>query len=315
MVNISRLLRPEGAAFPGDALRYGPVDSRQRKPVIVWHLTGECNLRCRHCYASGIMGVAGDPMDMNEASRFMDLLASWRPPALLLSGGEPLMHGNFFSYAEKLRRHGINISVSTNGTLIDDSRAKTLSDVGVSYAGVSLDGPRDVHDAFRGKPGAFDDSVRGIERLAARGCRVGLRVTLAAPVLPRLGEILDLAGLLPISRICFYHFIPSGRGAADSGLAPAFEDERRAVGDIIEWAEQMSGTREKRVPLEVLTVGDASDGVLLYRRLMERDADRASGALGLLRRSAARMTGEGILSVRWDGLVFPNQFEWDKPRG
>jgi MoaA/NifB/PqqE/SkfB family radical SAM enzyme len=226
-----------------------------------------------------------------------------------------MIHPMFFEFVNFARRGGLSVAVSTNGSMIDDRAAANLFEAGVSYVGVSIDGPRGVHDRFRGTRGAFDDSVRGIEKLAARGCKTGLRVTLARPLLPRLNEIMDIAERLPVSRICFYHFIPSGRGALDPDLIPDAAEERAAVTRIIKWTERVGSERRGERRLEVLTVGDASDGVLLCKYLSNHEPDRAEAAMALMSRSASRGTGEGILSVRWDGTVFPNQFDWETPLG
>jgi MoaA/NifB/PqqE/SkfB family radical SAM enzyme len=313
MVNLSKLLMGESASFPGDGLRFGEkTPARSSCPVLVWHVTDSCNLRCRHCYS--LSGGDGSPKEMRpgEAFQFLDMLAILKPPALLMSGGEPLRHPDFFEYLSRARSNGLRVSLSTNGTLIDRSAAEKIAGAGVIYAGISLDGTGAANDAFRGRSGAFEEALRGINALVSRGCRVGLRATLAQPLLRDLDALLDLALSLPISRICFYHFMPSGRGALDEALAPDENQERRALSRIIEWADEVCSGGAS---MEILTVGDASDGVLVYKYLRRRDLGRASVARSLLERSAARRNAHGILSVRWDGAVFPNQFSWDAPLG
>jgi MoaA/NifB/PqqE/SkfB family radical SAM enzyme len=252
-------------------------------------------------------------MDREEALDFIGLLSDLSPPALLMSGGEPLMHPDFFLYLKAAAAAGLRITVSTNGVLIDDSAAAEIASFGVPYVGVSVDGVGDVNDSFRGMAGAFQRALDGIEALASAGCRVGLRITLSRPLLPHLESILALALDLPVSRLCFYHFVPVGRGALDSGLSPDRGDEIRAVNRIIRWADSDARSGGKR-PAEVLTVGDASDGALVYDYLQGQDPVRAASARELLLRSASRGAG-GIRSVRWDGVLFPNQFSWDRPLG
>jgi MoaA/NifB/PqqE/SkfB family radical SAM enzyme len=318
LINLSKLLFPGAAGFHGDALRFPEKSADVPPPVIVWHVTDECNLRCRHCYSGRRPGSGPDSkpaMEGAEAFRFLEYLRDNAPSALIMSGGEPMMHPMFFEFADFASRCGLSVALSTNGSMIDDHSSASIFEAGISYVGVSIDGPRDVHDRFRGTRGAFDYSVMGIKRMAARGCRTGLRVTLAKPLLPYLNEIMDAAERLPVSRICFYHFIPSGRGASDPDLIPDTAEERASVTQIIEWAERVGSERTGERRLEVLTVGDASDGVLLFKYLSNRGSDRAEAARTLISRSASRGIGEGILSVRWDGLVFPNQFDWETSLG
>jgi MoaA/NifB/PqqE/SkfB family radical SAM enzyme len=232
---------------------------------------------------------------------------------LLLSGGEPLCHPDFDYLLSEAHDLGLNVTVSTNGTLIAEHEVNLLARC-ASYVGISVDGPRDLHDAFRGKRGAFDAALRALESLSSAGCRTGLRITLARPVIERLGEVLELAAALPVSRVCFYHFMPSGRGKSDDSLLPDGYEEDMAVRWIIEWADGLRTARGLPVP-EVLTVGDASDSVALYRYMESNCPGRARAALDFLRRSPRKPAGTGILSVRWDGAVFPDQFSWSKPLG
>jgi radical SAM protein with 4Fe4S-binding SPASM domain len=313
MINLSKLLMAGAASFPGDELRFGAAAAKKTPPVIVWHITGSCNLSCRHCYSAVAAGKFTE-MDECEAESFIDSLAALDPPALLMSGGEPLTHPGFFSYLSRARLNGTKVSISTHGTLIDDGAARAIAALGVSYVGVSADGVGALNDDFRGKKGAFSAALRGMESLASHGFRVGLRVTLAGPVRRYIDSILELALRLPLSRICFYHFFHAGRGVFDEELAPDPDEERRAVNLIIRWAEDVCTSRRDDSP-EILTVGDASDGVLVYKYLLGHDPARASRARELLARYTSRRIGPGILSVRWDGAVFPNQFSWGEQLG
>ena len=63
MIGISKLYC--GTVEPSDALRYGRQSkylpshllqfSKDKKPVVVWNMTQQCNLKCVHCYAQAKM--------------------------------------------------------------------------------------------------------------------------------------------------------------------------------------------------------------------------------------------------------------------
>lgn len=307
MINLSKLLRGDAASFPGDRLRYGWDFSC---PVVVWHLTGECNLKCRHCYSAA---SDVDRMSSPDVALFLAHLSAIRPPAVLFSGGEPLAHPRFFEYLARARAYDLNVAISTNGTLIDRAAADRIAGAGVSYVGVSLDGIGEAHDEFRGVKGAFDAAIAGIDNLLGAECRVGLRVTLARPILPQLPEIFALTEKLGVDRICFYHFIPTGRGADDATLVPLPEEGREALREILDWTDRITGGKDD--PIEVLTVGDASDGPLLYKHLARSKHASASRALVFLKKAAQRRIGTGIASVRWDGALFGDQFSWEERIG
>ena len=305
MIHISKLLR--GGSFAGDKARF-PERPPSSIPVIVWHLTGNCNLSCRHCYAAA---GGGEEMDHAEAMAFLRHAAELKPHVVLFSGGEPLAHPRFFDYLDEAAKLGLRVSLSTNGTLIDRHTAQRLAQGPVGYVGISIDGPQKTHDAFRRCEGAFEHSLTGIRNLREAGCRVGLRFTMARPLLPYMQDVMALAETSGVQRICFYHFIPTGSGAEARSLLPEREETREALRRICAWAENATG----RAPEEVLTVGNFADGLFLYLQLEKRMDGRAEAAMRLLQRSGGNRSGSGIVSVRWDGTVFPDQFSWDRPLG
>jgi MoaA/NifB/PqqE/SkfB family radical SAM enzyme len=244
-------------------------------------------------------------MSCAEAHAFLDKMAELDPPTLLLSGGEPLAHPAFFELLDYASALSLRVSLSTNGTSIDDSTARFLKEKGVSYAGVSLDGPQAVHDAFRGIRGAFEKTLSGIHSLKNAGVRIGLRFTMARPLLSAMPDMMRLAEELEVDRICFYHFIPSGRSRFETELFPTRDEMRAALCRLFDWVEKGGKT-----PAEVLTVGNFSDGILCFLQLLQRGDRRAETALNLLERNKGARSGQGIVSVRWDGALFADQFSW-----
>jgi hypothetical protein len=103
-------------------------------------------------------------------------------------GGEPTIMGlDFFRRSielqEKYARPGQRIlnTLQTNGTLLDDDWGAFLKEHGF-LVGISIDGPREIHDTYRvskgGKP-TFDRVIHGLDVLRAPRCRVE-RADLAA---------------------------------------------------------------------------------------------------------------------------------------
>jgi radical SAM protein with 4Fe4S-binding SPASM domain len=300
--HLTKLLR--GGNFRGAKVRFQNAENRSSpvSPVVVWHMTDACNLKCRHCYASG--SEAGAPMSRVESLVFLEHLAALKPAALLLSGGEPLTRPDFFELLEFAVSLNLKVSLSTNGTLIDDRVAALLKDKGVGYVGVSLDGAEGTHDAFRGAKNAFAGAMAGIEALKNKKVRTGLRFTMARPLLPELTDVMKIG--LAVDRVCFYHFIPSGRGRSETDLFPSRSEVRSALMTLFDWVD--SGA-----PEEVLTVGNFSDGLFLYLLLKERGDGRAENVTALLARGGG-LSGRGIVSLRWDGALFPDQFSWSEAR-
>ena len=303
MISISRLLCD--TISPGDALRYR-IKGIPR-PVVVWNYTRQCNLRCIHCYANA--GNRKSPGEMNTIAgkAFIRDLADFGVPVILFSGGEPLLREDLFELASFAREQGIRIALSTNGTLITETIAKKASSVGFAEVGISLDGVGASNDRFRGQNGAYEAALKGIRNCVALGLRVSLRLTVTRFNYQEIPTIFRLIEEEDIDRVCFYHLAYSGRGSSLRG-EDISHSQTRSVIDMI--CEHTLDLHRRGLGKEVLTVANHADGVYLYLKLRERDPQRASKVLDLLRMNGGNSSGIRIGAVDDLGNVHPDQFWW-----
>lgn len=99
-----------------------------------------------------------------------------------LSGGEPLLHPDFFDIAKEAQSAHFAVSVLTNATLIDEEKASKLKALSVFLVYVSLYGANaKTHDAITKTPGSFEKTTKAIRLLAEAGVRVGVKM----PVMKR----------------------------------------------------------------------------------------------------------------------------------
>ncbi len=312
MLNVTSLL---GSPSTSDWLRYGtgpaPPGPRPTGPVVVWNCTRTCNLACQHCYSDS-HPVKYDQLDGDEARAMIADIAGMGSPAMLFSGGEPLIRRDLLALIAEARSHGLNVTLSSNGTLINDAVARDLAGLGVRYVGVSLDGIGEVHDHFRGRRGAFTKALAGIRALKGAGVRVGVRITLSPSSLAALDDLFDLVAAEGIDRVCCYHMVPAGRGHAHA-LLPAAES-RRAVERVFDRAE--AWVAEGR-PIEVLTVDNYADGPALVMRLAQTDPERARRAARSLEWNGGQRGAGGrrLAAIDWEGTVRPDQFWGGAPLG
>jgi hypothetical protein len=87
---------------------------------------------------------------------------------------------------------GYRINAVTNATVLTARRLAAIA-AHLSFVAVSLDGTRDRHDHLRGRKGAFDDALRGIERLREAQVPFGLTCCVTATNLVDVPELHDLA--------------------------------------------------------------------------------------------------------------------------
>jgi radical SAM protein with 4Fe4S-binding SPASM domain len=273
---------------------------------VVWNITAACNLKCLHCYSSSTAAADRYELSTSEAKNVLDDLAAFCVPAVLFSGGEPLMRPDLDELLEHAAILGLRTVISTNGTLIDAEVAKRLKKLNVSYVGVSLDGIGAANDAFRGVAGAFEKAVKGIALSQAAGLRTGLRLTMTARNLRELSGVFDFIRSHQIERACFYHLVPSGRGAGLAGARLTHAQTRGAVDFICEQTASLQGARHT----DILTVDNHVDGPYIYLKLLGKDAERAQDVLDLLNWNggALHSSGTGIACIDAGGKVHPNQF-------
>lgn len=319
MIGISKLYLNKVEV--SDPLRYGRHSaklpshllqfSQDKKPVVVWNVTSRCNLACTHCYAS-VDQNCGKELSTEQALTVIDDLAAFGAPVLLFSGGEPFTRPDILTLAKHAASKGLRVVFSTNGTLITPALAAEIKAIGVSYAGISIDGSESVHDRFRRKKGAFKEALTGIRNCREAGVKVGLRVTMTQDNVADIPAIFDLMAAEQIPRICLYHLVYCGRGAdiASHDLAP---DIRRATLDLI--IDKTKAMHDKGFPIEVLTVDNHCDGPYLYLRMLREKNPHADEVMQLMRMNGGNSTGHGLACISWDGTVYPDQFWRNKPVG
>jgi 12,18-didecarboxysiroheme deacetylase len=313
MIGISKLYL--GTVEPSDALRYGRHSkdlpshllqfSSDKKPVVVWNMTRQCNLKCVHCYAQAKVAPAENELSTAEGKDLIDDLSQFGAPVMLFSGGEPLMRPDLPELAQYAVSKGMRAVISTNGTLITREKARIFKDIGLSYVGISLDGLKEVNDRFRGMPGAFEQALEGIRNCREAGIKVGLRFTVNKRNADQVGPIFDLLREENIPRVCFYHLVYAGRGSQlmEEDLDQA---ETRQVVDLI--ADRTKELFDQGLEKEVLTVDNHADGPYLYLRLLKEGSARAPEVLELLQMNEGNSSGRGIGCVSWDGQVHADQF-------
>ena len=229
MFRLTRYL--QALADPSAASRR-PQVAPPTGPVVIWNLIRRCNLTCKHCYATSADKDFPGELSTGQIYEVMDDLKAYGVPVLILSGGEPLMHPDIFAISQRAKSMGFYVGLSSNGTLITRDNIERIAEVGYDYVGVSLDGMREVHDRFRRREGAFDESLDGIRLCRDVGIKVGLRFTLTrdnARDLPALLKLLDDEGL---DKFYLSHLNYAGRGNKNRG-DDAHHKMTRAAMDLL----------------------------------------------------------------------------------
>lgn len=236
----------------GAALQRAPIGAPAAAAIVApplrlvfWETTKACNLECRHCRAVPQKGLGPLDLTTREAFEMMDGLATFARPVFILSGGEPLFRPDIFELARHGKTLGFRMALATNGTLVDAEIAADIERAGISRVSVSLDGARPpTHDKFRGVAGAWNDAVRGIGHLRARGISVQINSTVARHNVTELPDLLKLTLDLGCDALHIFMLVPVGCGLqlAEHAMLPANEYER-----VLHWFYD----RSKEVPIDL----------------------------------------------------------------
>jgi uncharacterized protein len=210
------------------------VEAQGKLRLAVIQPTPFCNIDCSYCYlshredkqrmATGTVGAI--KAFLEPVPKIADRLT------ILWHAGEPLTAGlNFYEAAfEILDRdsfeHGIRHRIQTNATLIDAEWCAMFKRHGVSM-GVSIDGPRHVHDArrrTRSGRGTFDRVMRGIELLKSYNIEFSTVSVITPQMLQDVEGTLDFMRSLGSKVIAFN--VEEAEGSHEtSDLYPAFTKE------------------------------------------------------------------------------------------
>lgn len=111
--------------------RFSEKAAVNRVPLIgSFELLPVCNLKCKMCYVRKSMEDVRKGGGLKDAAWWLELAAQAREEGLLyplLTGGEPFLHPQFFEILEGLNEMGMQVTINSNGTLINREIAHKLS--------------------------------------------------------------------------------------------------------------------------------------------------------------------------------------------
>jgi heme d1 biosynthesis radical SAM protein NirJ len=315
MLRISQYLREVAQAERTGRYPEPPPERRTAggpRPVVIWNLTRRCNLTCKHCYALSADHHYPGELDEAELLAVLADLKAYGVPALILSGGEPLLSPHLWPLAERARALGFHLGLSTNGTLIDAAMAERIAQHRFDYVGISLDGLGATHDRFRRLDGAFERSLAALRLLRERGVHTGMRYTLTAMNAQDLPALLRLMREEAIPKFYFSHLNYAGRGNIHRGRDARFDATRAAMDLLFDTAWQAAWRGE---PAEFVSGNNDADGVYLLNWVRARWPQWAPPLRERLVAWGGNASGVGVANIDNLGHVHPDTMWWHHDLG
>jgi len=302
---IAELLKPPAVDLP-------PAPRRRvlSGPVVIWNLIRRCNLSCKHCYTTSADVDFPGELSTDEVFKVMDDLKAFGVPVLILSGGEPLLRHDIFAVARRAKDMGFYVGLSSNGTLITPDNIDAIAGIGFDYVGVSLDGMRETHDAFRRGVGSFDASLAGVRLCRERGIKVGLRFTLTQDNYADFPAMLELMEAEGVDKFYLSHLNYGGRGNRNRKDDAVYTMTRQVMDLIFETC--LNRYRQGH-PAEFVTGNNDADGVYLLHWVRERFPAHVDTIRARLRQWGGNASGVNIANIDNLGQVHPDTFWWHYP--
>lgn len=189
-----------------------------------WHITDECDQRCKHCYIfSENECKVIDSMSLTQMEQVVDncceMCAVWnRIPYFYLTGGDPILHPDFWKLLTMLHDRGIAFTIMGNPFHLTEENCRRMKALGCEKYQLSLDGMRNTHDWFR-KPGSFDCTLEKIDVINRSGMRSVIMTTVSDRNMDELPAIIDTVVAHHANVFAFARYVPTS-DEKNTGIAP-----------------------------------------------------------------------------------------------
>jgi radical SAM protein with 4Fe4S-binding SPASM domain len=146
--------------------------SRKYKPLnIVWETTLKCNMNCIHC-GSSAGSKRKKELSTEEAVNVLNDLKKLGTNLVTMMGGEPFLRKDWDIIAEHIKNIGMELTIISNGFIIDKKIVSKLKKLNPYTVGISIDGgKKETHDNIRRINGSFEKCKKSLELLKKAGIR------------------------------------------------------------------------------------------------------------------------------------------------
>lgn len=183
-------------------------------------ITNHCLQRCIHCSSNADCNRYAEISFANIQDTVQRLLPMGLQ-SVVLSGGEPFLHPDFFAIVEFLRSKGLRYSLYTCGVVcgpqgfasIADKVFDRIKDESLDKVIFSLHaGTQETQARISGFSSSFPSVLASIRAAKKSGIEVEIHVVPMSANYAELEQVLEIADELGVSKVSFLRFVPQGRG-------------------------------------------------------------------------------------------------------
>ena len=248
--------------------------------LAIWEVTQSCDLACKHCRAAAQPIAHPDELTNAEGKALIDQIADMGVPIFVFTGGDPLKRKDVFELIRYAADKGVHVALTPSATpLLTREAIFKLKEAGLVRLGISLDGSTpEIHDNFRGLPGAYARTIQAIEWANEAGIPIHVHTTISRHNAHDLDSLCALFEKLAIVMWNVFFLVPVGRGQLDA--LPSGDEFEQVFAKIYELSH--------RVNFQIKTTEAMHyRRYLLQNNLEERKIGHGSGHPGAARPAAA----------------------------
>ncbi|MFV0518866.1 MAG: radical SAM/SPASM domain protein, ACGX system [Lachnospirales bacterium] len=186
-----------------------------------WHITDNCDQRCEHCYIfADDKNICLTEMNFNNMKKVINDCIDMcnklnRTPYFYITGGDPILHKNFWDLCQLLKQNEISFGILGNPFHLNDEVCKRLVSYGCKKYQLSIDGARETHDKFR-KKGSFDTTIEKISCIKKAGMYCAIMSTVSSANMNEFSEIIDIVVENEVDVFAFGRYCPSNNGNGET---------------------------------------------------------------------------------------------------
>jgi AdoMet-dependent heme synthase len=206
--------------------------------LAIWEITQSCDLACKHCRAAAQPIAHPDELTHEEGKALIDQIAAMGIPIFVFTGGDPLKRKDVFELIRYAASKGVQVAVTPSATpLLTREAMFQFKEAGLVRLGISLDGScPEIHDAFRGLPGAWARTIQAIEWANEAGIPIQVHTTISRHNADDLDNLCALFEKLAIVMWNVFFLVPVGRGQLGDLLSG--EEFEKVFGKIYELSQR-----------------------------------------------------------------------------
>ena len=259
--------------------------------LAIWEVTQSCDLACKHCRAAAQPIAHPDELTNAEGKALIDQIADMHVPIFVFTGGDPLKRKDVFELIAYAAGKGVQVALTPSATpLLTREAIFKLKEAGLVRLGISLDGSSpEIHDVFRGLPGAYARTIQAIEWAGEAGLPIQVHTTISRHNANDLDALCALFEKLNIVMWNVFFLVPVGRGQLDDLLSG--EEFEHVFAKIYELSHKVSFQIKTTEAMHYRRY-------LLQHNLEERKMGHGSGHPGGMGKPAAYEPGAPVADAK-----------------